>query len=133
MNARHLIEGTSFGPDALKAIGQAFDEAWTQIAANFGNDPAEIEAARLRLAKAVLSVADDNSRDWKPASKPHCKGWRWTTARFEAQTTYARPCASKVPSCTRLACRLRLLQPINQGRSSLIVSGSLASSSSPPS
>jgi hypothetical protein len=63
MNARHLIEGASFGPDALKAIGQAFDEAWTQIAANFGNDPAEIEAARLRLAKAVLSVADDNSRD----------------------------------------------------------------------
>ena len=63
MNARHLIEGASFGPDTLKAIGKAFDEAWTQIAGNFGNDPAEIEAARLKLAKAVLSVADDNSRD----------------------------------------------------------------------
>jgi hypothetical protein len=63
MNARHLIEGASFGPDTLKAIGQAFDAAWTQIADNFGNDPAVIEAARLKLAKAVLSVADDNSRD----------------------------------------------------------------------
>ena len=63
MNARHLIEGASFGPDALKALGQAFDEAWKEIAANFGNEPAVIESARLRLAQALLSVADDNSRD----------------------------------------------------------------------
>jgi hypothetical protein len=41
MNARHLIEGASFGPDTLKAIGKAFDEVWTQIAGNFENDPAE--------------------------------------------------------------------------------------------
>ena len=63
MKARSLIDGASFGPDALKAIGQAFDEAWKQIADNFGSDPAEIEEARLKLAKAVLSVADDDSRD----------------------------------------------------------------------
>ena len=63
MNARHLIEGASFGPDALKALGQAFDEAWKEIAANFGNEPAVIESARLKLAQALLSVADDNSRD----------------------------------------------------------------------
>ena len=63
MNARHLIEGASFGPDALKALGQAFDEAWKEIAANFGNEPAVIESAHLRLAQALLSVADDNSRD----------------------------------------------------------------------
>jgi hypothetical protein len=27
MKARALVNGASFGPDALKAIGQAFDEA----------------------------------------------------------------------------------------------------------
>jgi hypothetical protein len=53
----------SFGPDALKAIGQAFDEAWKQIAGNFGNEPTVIESARLKLAEALLSVADDDSRD----------------------------------------------------------------------
>jgi len=62
MKARSLIDGASFGPDALKAIGQAFDEAWKQIAVNFGNDSAEIGQAR-HLAKAVLSVADEDSRD----------------------------------------------------------------------
>ena len=63
MKARKLIDGASYGPDALKVIGQAFDEAWQEIAGNFGNDPQEIEAARLRLAEAVLSVADEDSRD----------------------------------------------------------------------
>jgi hypothetical protein len=63
MKARKLIDGASYGPDALKVIGQAFDAAWQEIAGNFGSDPQQIEAARLRLAEAVLSVADENSRD----------------------------------------------------------------------
>ena len=63
MKARRLIDGASFGPDALKALGQAFDEAWAEIAGNFGNEPAVIESARLTLAEALLSVADDDSRD----------------------------------------------------------------------
>jgi hypothetical protein len=61
MKARELIEGASYGPEALKAIGRAFDEAWVSIAGNFGDD--EIAAARLRLANAMLAVAKDNSRD----------------------------------------------------------------------
>jgi hypothetical protein len=61
MNARQLIDGTSYGPDALKAIGLAFDEAWLVIAGNFDSETAE--AARLRLAKAILSVASEDSRD----------------------------------------------------------------------
>jgi hypothetical protein len=40
--ARALIDGASVGPDALKAVGQAFDEAWIEIAGNF-NDPLQIE------------------------------------------------------------------------------------------
>jgi len=63
MKARQLIDGATYGPDALKVIGQAFDEAWRDIAGNFGDDPSEIEAARLELAEAVLSVAHEDSRD----------------------------------------------------------------------
>jgi hypothetical protein len=61
--ARHLIDGASFGPEAVKAIGAAFDAAWAEISANFGNDPVDLEKARLRLAKAVLSIANEDSRD----------------------------------------------------------------------
>jgi hypothetical protein len=61
--ARQLIDGASYGPDAVRAMGQAFDEAWLTIASNFGNDPQDIEKARMRLARAVLSVADEDSRD----------------------------------------------------------------------
>jgi len=63
MRARQLIDGASFGPDTLKAVGQAFDQAWAQIAGNFGNDPSDIERARLRLANAMLSVASEDSRE----------------------------------------------------------------------
>jgi hypothetical protein len=30
MKVRQLIDGASFGPDALKAIGEAFDVAWAE-------------------------------------------------------------------------------------------------------
>lgn|SRR5262245_31918655 len=63
MRARQLIDGASFGPDALKAITQAFDSAWLAIAAHFGTNPAQIDMARYRLATALLSIADEDSRD----------------------------------------------------------------------
>ena len=63
MKARHLIDGASYGPDALKVMGQAFEEAWHTIADNFGNDPKDIDKARMRLAEAVVSVASEDSRD----------------------------------------------------------------------
>ena len=63
MRARRLIDGASYGPEALEAIGQAFEEAWRTIAGNFGDDPRDIEKARVRLANAVLSVACEESRD----------------------------------------------------------------------
>jgi hypothetical protein len=63
MKARQLIDGASFGPEALKAIGQAFDEAWKTIEDNFGNDPQQVETARLKLANALLSIASQDSRD----------------------------------------------------------------------
>jgi len=63
MKARKLIGGLQLGPEALKVIGQAFDEAWEEIAGNFGSDPQEIEAARLKLADAFLSVAHGDLPD----------------------------------------------------------------------
>jgi len=64
MQARKLIDGASFGPDALKAIGQAFDEAWAEVALHFSGDPLIEEGARLALANAVLSVATDMARNY---------------------------------------------------------------------
>jgi hypothetical protein len=47
----------------MKAIGQAFDEAWLEIAGNFGDDAVDIQKARVRLAGALLSIAHEDSRD----------------------------------------------------------------------
>jgi hypothetical protein len=47
----------------LQAVGQAFDAAWVEIAGNFGNDEVDVEKARLRLAKAPLAIANEDSRD----------------------------------------------------------------------
>jgi hypothetical protein len=63
MKAHQRIEGTSYGPEALNAMTQAFDQAWSVIGGNIGRDTSE--AARLRLANALLSVATDDSRDAK--------------------------------------------------------------------
>jgi hypothetical protein len=41
MKARQTLDGASLGPDALKATGLAFDQAWETIAGNFGDDPHE--------------------------------------------------------------------------------------------
>jgi len=63
LRARQLINGASFGPDALRTIWQAFDAAWSEIAGNFGDDQAELDDARYRLATALLSVASKDSRN----------------------------------------------------------------------
>jgi len=46
MKARQLIDGASFGPETLKVIGDAFDQARVQIESNFGGDPNDIQRAR---------------------------------------------------------------------------------------
>ena len=63
MKARALADGASFGPDALKAISQAFDQAWAEIAYYFARDAVLRDGARFALANAILSVASDDSRD----------------------------------------------------------------------
>ncbi len=58
MKARVLIESASLGPDELKSACQAFDGAWTEIAAGYRR-PDAIESARMRLATIVLSLVPD--------------------------------------------------------------------------
>ena len=53
---------TAYGPQTIKAMGQAFDEAWVLIAGTFST-PEETEIARLLLAEAILSVATKGSCD----------------------------------------------------------------------
>lgn len=62
MKARRLIESSALSGETLHVVFQAFDAAWAEIADHFYDDP-EIETARLRLAHAVLAVANDESRD----------------------------------------------------------------------
>jgi hypothetical protein len=57
--ARALIDGASLGPDALKVVGQVFDEAWREIVGNF-NDPLQIEGAR--LARTAGPVPQSGAR-----------------------------------------------------------------------
>ena len=59
MKARGMIEASAYGPDVLKVLGQAFDEAWAEIAHRFGSENAQ-QSARLRLAHCVLAVATDD-------------------------------------------------------------------------
>jgi len=63
MKARRLIDGAALGPETLKTLGDAFDQAWAQIAGNFGDTPFQVENARLRLAEALLSIATEGSMD----------------------------------------------------------------------
>jgi hypothetical protein len=63
MEARHLIQSASYGPEAIKAMTQAFDEAWTAVAGNFSQGATE--AAKSLLAVSLLSVASEDSRDVK--------------------------------------------------------------------
>jgi len=56
MKARKLIGGITLEPEPPEVLGHAFDEAWQEIQGNFGSDPREIKAARLKLANAFLSV-----------------------------------------------------------------------------
>jgi hypothetical protein len=59
MEPRELIDKASFGPDALKVIYQAFDDAWSEIVADYTND-ALAAIARTKLAMALLSAAHDD-------------------------------------------------------------------------
>ena len=50
MKARKLIEGATYGPETLKVIGKAFDDAWSEIAGHFTRNGLQAQSMRLKLA-----------------------------------------------------------------------------------
>jgi len=60
MRAAAILAGCTFGPETLKTIGKAFDDAWGKIAEHFADDAGRAEAARERLAHAVLMASGDS-------------------------------------------------------------------------
>jgi hypothetical protein len=58
---QRLIDGTSFGPEVLKVVRQAFDEAWLTVADRFAVE--EHNEARGHLAEIVMNVAREDSAD----------------------------------------------------------------------
>jgi hypothetical protein len=67
MKARELIEGASYGPDRVKRLGQAFDQAWAVLSPKVSSASSEdinnIARLRLKLAKAVLALAEKYGDD----------------------------------------------------------------------
>ena len=63
MDTRDLVKGKAYAPSTLVAMKQAYEEAWGSIEATFGNDPADREKGRARLARAVVSVTKDGDND----------------------------------------------------------------------
>jgi hypothetical protein len=63
MKARQLILNSSFGPDQVKAMGKALDDAWAQIAPSVDDRPEAIQAARFTLADIILSLGAQGNFD----------------------------------------------------------------------
>jgi hypothetical protein len=63
MKARELISSASYGPETLKIVFESFDRAWESIAADFGDNPLAIQAARVKLANIILSMPHHHQSD----------------------------------------------------------------------
>src|SRR5262245_54839352 len=65
MKARQLIQKASYDPAEVKALGQAFDDAWERLAPSISSRPEAINAARLKLADTILDLAKHDVFDPK--------------------------------------------------------------------
>ena len=63
MDPRELVQCGAYRPETLRAMGEAFDQAWDSIVANYGEDPRDIRRGRFNLATAVLEVTKDGNQD----------------------------------------------------------------------
>jgi hypothetical protein len=85
MKARRLIDRAAYGPKTVKAMGEAFDLAWVEIAEHY-TAPTEIEAARIKLAQVMLLVAAEGSVDveaLKDKAVQAMNGKFWTRLEYE--------------------------------------------------
>jgi hypothetical protein len=65
MEARKAIHNASYGPSELKALGEAFDDAWLRVAPSISSRAAAVDAARLKLADILLALAKQGNFDPK--------------------------------------------------------------------
>ena len=57
------LRDSSYGPEDLKLLGEAFDRAWEAIRQVVDDTPLAHEAARLKLANMILGLASSQTLD----------------------------------------------------------------------
>ena len=62
MKAHHLVHSAIYGPEALKVLFKAFDDAWEEVKPTISKRSSALEAARLRLANILLGLIREDSR-----------------------------------------------------------------------
>ncbi len=61
---QRLTEATSFSPEAVKMLGEVFDEVWATVEPTFaGCQPGEIKMARATLARGIIGLAERGQYD----------------------------------------------------------------------
>jgi hypothetical protein len=60
-----MFAATSYDPETLRVLTNAFDEAWMDIQAMLGNKPLDPTATRSALAKRIMAAAERGERDPK--------------------------------------------------------------------
>ena len=70
MGTRQLFSATAYGPENLKLICRAFDQAWAAIEPVVDDNALAREAARLKLANMLLGVASNDKLDQARARSP---------------------------------------------------------------
>ena len=78
MEAQQLIRSASYDPDALSIIFKAFDDAWHEVRPSVSDDEMAVEAAKLSLANILLSLAREDSRDFKLLTGDAVRAFRLT-------------------------------------------------------
>jgi hypothetical protein len=53
-----MARPASFGPDALKVIYKAYDDAWNEIAPKVSTEPSAVDRAKMSLATIMLGLAN---------------------------------------------------------------------------
>ena len=63
MQARKIINESACSEETRQTYSLAFDEGWRLIGPYFGDDPSQVEAVRVTLARAILSQASNQVSD----------------------------------------------------------------------
>src|SRR5262245_38115351 len=82
---QHAPPPSAFGPATLKAMGEAFDQAWNEIVGNFGDTPwgrgRETAAGRSMLSSPLTEHRRRGSQIWRSASHGRGQPLSHSTAR----------------------------------------------------